>query len=125
MFDMYQLPDEMASGGHFDLIKRELHGLHGQRYEKAHELGRRIDELFHTPTRDVNQERLLISALLREIDALHRVAAEGITSRVVLPQPEEAAMVRLYMKTAALHTILERTLTGPRPVRYRESSRSR
>jgi hypothetical protein len=115
MFDMYQLPEKMASGGYLDLIKRELDGLHGQRYDKAHELGRRIGELFHTPTRDVNQERLLISALLRTIDALHSVAAEAITGRVVLPQSEEAAMVRLYMKTAALHSILERTLAGARP----------
>jgi hypothetical protein len=113
MFEFYQLPEALAPGRHLELIKQEISRLSGERRLQAREITARIDQLLAAPVRELPQGRLLLAAVLREVDKLHKIAVLGITGGPVLPQAEEAALARLTMQTAALHSILERKLAQP------------
>ena len=121
MFDFYQVPQTPALDRHLELIQREVSGLTGERKLQARAVEMRIEKLLATPAGTVPQKRLLQSAILRDVDELHELATDGITGEQILPQTEEAALVRLYMQTAALHSILERKLTREKEIKNSES----
>jgi len=110
MFDLYRLPEALAPGLHIESIKREISGLHADRARQAAAICRRIDRLLAARSGRADQDQLVLAAVLRELEALHRLAADGITGRELLRQSEEASMVRLFMKTAELQSILRRRL---------------
>ena len=95
-------------------ILRDGAVLSGDQYLTTLRSGRRVQVLLQTSSISRSQDRLLLSAAVRELEGLRRTVIRGMTGEIVLPQEEEAAPVHVYLRSNALTYSLKRTLDETR-----------